>query len=49
MKIEKGDKAGTQKVTFKGKPGITKDQAVKSLGSKASRFVVKELKEESGA
>jgi hypothetical protein len=42
VKIEAGDKAGTQKVTVTGeKTGITKEDAVKSLGSKAKRFVVK--------
>jgi hypothetical protein len=42
VKIEAGAKAGTQKVTVTGaKTGITKDAAVKSLGTKAKRFVVK--------
>jgi hypothetical protein len=40
--IQPGDEAGTQTVIVKSaETGITKDQAVKSLGSKAERFVVK--------
>ena len=40
--IQPGDEAGTQLVVVKsGETGITKEQAVKSLGSKAERFVVK--------
>ena len=42
VKIEAGKKPATQKVTLVAdKGGITKDEAVKSLGTKASRFVVK--------
>lgn len=41
VKIEAGDKPKTQKVTVVGeKEGITKEEAVKSLGNKAKRFVV---------
>ena len=43
IKIEKGDAAGTQKVTVitDGSAEITKEQAVESLGKKAARYVVK--------
>jgi hypothetical protein len=42
VKIEAGDKPSTQKVTVTSdKTGITKDEAVKSLGDKAKKFVVK--------
>lgn len=45
IKIEKGSKPNTQKVTFKStNADITKEKAIKSLGSKSSRYVVKELK-----
>lgn len=43
--IENGDKPNTQKVTFKStNADITKDAAIKTLGSKSSRYVVKKLK-----
>lgn len=46
MEIKAGEKAGTQLVIVKGsEKGLTKEQAVKSLGDKATRFVVKEWKE----
>lgn len=46
VEIKAGKKAGTQLVIVKGtKTGLTKEQAVKSLGDKASRFVVKAWKE----
>ena len=42
VKIEAGDTPVTQKVTVTtDKEGITKEDAVKSLGAKAKRFVVK--------
>lgn len=42
VKIEPGDTPTTQKVTVvTDKTGITKDEAVKSLGKSATRFVVK--------
>lgn len=45
IKIEAGDKPGTQKVTFKStSTEITKEKAIEKLGSKSSRYVVKELK-----
>jgi hypothetical protein len=45
IKIEAGDKPGTQKVTFKSTSDkISKQDAIKKLGSKASRYVVKDLK-----
>ncbi len=48
IKIVKGDKPGTQKVSFASTNAkLTKDLAVKSLGKKASRYVVKEFKAES--
>jgi hypothetical protein len=41
VEIEAGDEAGTQKVTVvTNKDGITKEDAIKSLGDKASRYVV---------
>ncbi len=41
VKIEAGDTPSTQKVTVVGeKEGITKEEAVKSLGTKATKFVV---------
>ena len=41
VKIEDGDKPKTQKITVIGeKTGITKEDAVKSLGKKAKRYVV---------
>ena len=41
VKIEAGDKPGTQKVTLVSKePGVTKEAAVKSLGKQATRYVV---------
>lgn len=49
VKIEAGDTPKTQKVTVTSdKSGITKDDAVKSLGSKAKKFVVKTWTEPSG-
>ena len=45
IKIEKGKKPGTQTVVFNSKKSdLTKDDAVKSLGKKASRYVVKDFK-----
>ena len=42
MKIAAGDKAGTQKVTVMStSAGLTKEAAIKSLGDKAKRYVVK--------
>jgi hypothetical protein len=42
--IEAGEKEGTQKVTFKSTSGdIKKDDAVKSLGDEAKKYVVKEF------
>ena len=42
MKIENGEKRGTQKVTVvtDGSSDLTKEDAIKSLGSHASRYVV---------
>ncbi len=42
MKIENGDEPGTQKVTVvtDGSVEITKEDAIESLGDKASRYVV---------
>jgi copper chaperone CopZ len=41
VEIAVGDQPGTQKVTVTSTSGsITKDQAVKSLGEEASRYVV---------
>ena len=45
IKIEAGDKPGTQKVTFKSTKKITKKAAVAAIGDKADRFVVKNVKE----
>ena len=43
--IKKGDKPGTQKVMFKSTAGdLTKKKAIASLGTKASRYVVKDFK-----
>ena len=40
-----GDKAGTQKVTFKSaNPAITKKMAIKAIGDKKDEFVVKNVK-----
>ena len=45
IKIEAGDKPGTQKVTFKSTSDkISKEDAIEKLGSKSSRYVVKDLK-----
>lgn len=42
VKIEAGDKPKTQKVTVTtDKTGITKDEAVKTLGKNSTKFVVK--------
>lgn len=43
MKIENGDRAGTQKVTVitEGDVEISKKDAVESLGSNASKYIVK--------
>lgn len=49
VKIEAGDTPKTQKVTVVGeKSGITKEEAVKSLGKKAERFVVVTWTEKAG-
>lgn len=42
VRIEAGDAEGTQKVTVvtDGSAEVTKEQAIASLGDKASRFVV---------
>ena len=41
VKIAAGEKAGTQKVTVvSDTEGITKEDAVKALGKKSTRFVV---------
>lgn len=42
IRIENGDKPGTQKVTVvtDGAADLTKEDAVQSLGKKASRYVV---------
>ena len=42
IKIENGEKPGTQKVTVvtDGSSEVTKEDAIASLGDKASRFVV---------
>ena len=46
VKVVAGKERGTQAVTVIGtKAGLTKDQAIKSLGTKASRFVVKKWNE----
>lgn len=45
MKIAAGDKPGTQKVTVMStSTALTKEAAVKSLGDKAKRYVVKTFK-----
>lgn len=44
IKIEAGEEAGTQKVTFKAaNDKITKDLAVKAIGDKKDTFVVKKV------
>ena len=45
VKIQRGEKKGTQLVLVEGNKGITKEQAIKSLGKNAKKFVVKDWKE----
>jgi hypothetical protein len=50
VKFEAGKKPGTQKVILvAAKEGITKEEAVKSLGKKANRYVVKAWTDPSAA
>lgn len=45
VQIVPGDKAGTQKVTVTStSPNLTKEQAIASLGSSASTYIVHEWK-----